>query len=146
MCVCVDGSMFFQDANLLQQRLWNSTGFGYAESPIYEYIRWALEDANKAWPWNQDCQTHQKEALLGGQRRGQQEGWEVQNPSQPRDHMASPNAMQVCRGIYFSVVAQRGLSLDPAGCCVRGWVLTTSHCKDPGAYPYQQLMNNLIML
>lgn len=66
---------------VVAQRLWNSTGFGYAESPIYEYIRWTLTDGNKAWPWKQDCQIHQNEALLGGQRRGQQEGWEVQNPS-----------------------------------------------------------------
>lgn len=56
-------------------------GFGYAESPIYECIGWTLTDGSKAWPWKQDCQTHQKEALLGAQRRGQQEGWEVQNPS-----------------------------------------------------------------
>ena len=43
-----------------------------------------------------------------------------------------------CRfaGASTFCVAQRGLSLDPAGCWVRGWVLTTSHCKDPGAYSY----------
>lgn len=33
-------------------------------------------------------------------------------------------------------VAQKGISLDPAGCWVRGLVLTTSHCKDPGTYSY----------
>lgn len=44
MCLCGWEHVFPGHQLAVAQRLWNSTGFEYAESPIYEYIGWALKD------------------------------------------------------------------------------------------------------
>lgn len=44
VCLCGWEHVFPGHQLAVAQRLWNSTGFEYAESPIYEYIGWALKD------------------------------------------------------------------------------------------------------
>lgn len=66
------------------------------------------------------CQAHQKEGLSGCQRRGQQGGRGIQNPCYPRDRTAMPAIVQLPHSPFTEAsapsVAQRDLSLDPAGC------------------------------
>lgn len=116
------------------QRLWNSTEV-WCMQKVYLWIHWMGTEGWQIRPGhgNRIVRHTRRRPSWGGQRRGQKEGWEVQQLTSQGTIWLVQLPCRVAGASTFCV-AQKGLSLDPAGCWVRGLVLTTSHCKDPGTY------------